>query len=170
MKSAKNLKLLVQSDGQSEFDKDIWDGRKLGADIRPNDKKTIDFRAISPIWLRQAAKQYIRYSFATLAWATCNSKKKALGYFSLFLAEYRPGCLASDIDRPLIEEFLAYLVSKKLVVSTRSNTIIYLNMFFNLCFENGWADVDDTVLFHKKTFHHWTDLYPGTFHKKFWKR
>ncbi len=152
MKSTKNLKLLVQSDEQLEFDKDIWDGRKLGADIRPYDVNTIDFRAISPIWLRQAAKQYIRYSFATLAWATCNSKKKALGYFSLFLAEYRPGCLASDIDRPLIIDFLAYLVSKKLAAITRSNTIIYLNMFFRLCFKNGWLDVGNKALFDEEDY------------------
>lgn len=114
MKPAKILQLSVQQIEQSEFDKDIWDGRKLGADIRPSDRNTINFLAISQPWLRGAAKQYIKYVFATLSWATCIDKKKALMRFSLFLIQSHPRYLASDIDRLLIIEFLSYLVGKKL--------------------------------------------------------
>lgn len=109
MKPTKVPKLSVQQDERSEFDKDIWDGRKLGADIRPSDRHTINFRTILPLWLRQAAKQYIRYTFATLAWATCKKKTGALKYFSSFLTEYR---LASDIERLVIIDFLNYLATK----------------------------------------------------------
>lgn len=56
MEPAKILQLSVQSSQQSEFDKDIWDGRKLGADIRPSDGNTINFTAISQPWLRGAVK------------------------------------------------------------------------------------------------------------------
>lgn len=153
MKPAKNWKLLtVQPEYQSEFNKDIWDGRKLGADIRPNDRYIIDFKTISPFWLRQAAKQYIRKTFANLSWASCVGKKNALRRFSLFLAKYRPACLASDIDRLLIVEFLAYLVGEKLAAKTRLNTIVDLNIFFRLCSRNGWADIDDKVLFDEDDF------------------
>ena len=41
MKPAKILQLSAQPTKHSEFDKDIWDRRKLGADIRPSDKNTI---------------------------------------------------------------------------------------------------------------------------------
>lgn len=102
MKPAKILNLAAQASEQSEFDKDIWDGRKLGADIRPSDGITLNFRAISQPWLRQAAKQYIKYSFANLSWDTCRKRKNALKYFSSFLAKSYPGCLVSDINRPLI--------------------------------------------------------------------
>jgi len=152
MQPAKLLKLSVQPEEQSEFDKDVWDGRKLGADIRPSDSLTINFSTISPLWLRQAAKQYLRYSFATLAWATCVSRKKALRHFSLFLTEYCPRCLASDIDRLLIVEFLGYLVSKKLSEKTRLNFISDLNNFFTLSSRNGWADFSDKNFIYKEDF------------------
>lgn len=54
MKLAKILQMSAQPREQSEFDKDIWDSRKLGADIRPSDRPTINFNAISQPWLRQA--------------------------------------------------------------------------------------------------------------------
>lgn len=152
MKPAKILQLSVQSSQHSEFDKDIWDGRKLGADIRPSDGNTINFRGISQPWLRGAAKQYIKYAFATLSWGTCVDKKKALMRFSLFLAEYHPGCLALDIDRQRIIEFLSYLVSKKLGEKTRLTTIVYLSVFFTICSQNGWANVINKVLFYKEDY------------------
>lgn len=152
MKPAKNLKLSVPPSKQSEFDKDIWDGRKLGADIRPSDKITINFMPISQPWLRQATKQYIKYTFATLCWGECRNRKNALSYFSSFLAEYYPGCLASDINRLLIIRFLSYLVIKKLAETTRSATLSNLNTFFMLCSQNGWANVSDKVLIYKEDY------------------
>lgn len=152
MKPARSIKLSVQPSEQSEFDKDIWDGRKLGADIRPSDKITIAFRAISQPWLRQAAKQYIKYTFATLSWSTCRERKRALGYFSLFLVEHYPGCIASNINRPVIIKFLTYLVTKKLAEKTRMNTLVNLNTFFTLCSQNGWLDISDKALIYKEDY------------------
>ena len=152
MKPAKILHLSVQPSEQSEFDKDIWDGRKLGADIRPSDKITINFRTISQPWLRQAAKQYIKYTFATLSWGVCGSKKNALRHFSSFLTEYYPEYLGSDINRLVIIEFLGYLVSKELRGKTRLNYLVDLNIFFTLCSQNGWADVSDKILVYKEDY------------------
>lgn len=152
MKLAKILQLSVQPSKQSEFDKDIWDGRKLGADIRPSDTNTIDFSSISQPWLRQATKQYIKYTFATLSWSACSNKKNALKHFSSFLAEHYSEYLASDINRLVIIEFLGYLVSKKLRGKTRLNYLVDLNTFFTLCSQNGWADVSDKVLVYKEDY------------------
>jgi integrase/recombinase XerD len=152
MKPAKNLRLSVPPSEQSEFDKDIWDGRNLGADIRPSDEITINFNPISQPWLRQAAKQYIKYTFATLSWSVCRCKKNALRHFSSFLAEYYPEYLASDINRLVIIEFLGYLVSKQLGGKTRLNYLVDLNTFFTLCSQNGWADVSDKVLIYKEDY------------------
>lgn len=152
MQPVKLLKLSVQPDEQSEFDKDIWDGHKLGADIRPSDRRTINFSTISPLWLRQAAKHYIRYTFSTLSWASCREKKRAIGYFSSFLAKNRTECLASDINRSLIIEFLGYLVSKKLSEKTRLDILVHLNTFFTLCSRNGWEDVGDKALIYKEDY------------------
>lgn len=152
MKPAKNLKLLVPPSEQSEFDKDIWDGRKLGADVRVSDGGIINFNPISQPWLRQAAKRYIKYAFATLSWSACRNKKNALGHFSSFLAKYYPKYLASDINRLVIIEFLGYLVSKELGGRTRLNILVDINTFFTLCSQNGWADVSDKVLVYKEDY------------------
>ncbi len=152
MKSTKVLRLSIQLDEQSEFDKDVWDGRRLGADIRPSDGLTINFVSISPLWLRQATKQYIQYTFATLAWATCKKRRDTLNYFSLFLMEYHPGCLASDIERLLIIDFLGCLVTRKLAEKTRLNIIVDLNTFFTLCSRNSWADVGDKALIYREDY------------------
>lgn len=151
MRPAKNLKIPLQPSEQSEFDQDIWDGRKLGADIRPSDRITLN-TAISQPWLRQAAKQYTKYSFATLSWDTCRKRTNALKYFSSFLAKFYPGCLASDINRLLIIEFLAYLVTKNLAEKTRLNTLVALNTFFRLCSRNSWLDMSDKVLIYKQDY------------------
>lgn len=124
MKLVKILQLSVQPSEQSEFDKDIWDGRKLAADVRVSSGFTIDFRGISQPWLRQATKQYIKYTFATLSWSACRNKKNALKHFSSFLAEYYPEYLASNVNRLVIIEFLGYLVSKELRGKTRLNYLV----------------------------------------------
>lgn len=152
MKPAKVFQLSIQTIEQSEFDKNIWDGRKLGADVRPSDANTINFTAIHQPWLRKAAKQYVKYTFATLSWGTCKKKKDTLVYFSSFLAEYYPGCLASDINRSTIIKFLSYLATKKLAEKTRLNTLVDLNTFFTLCSQNGWANVSDKVLVYKEDY------------------
>lgn len=152
MKPAKILQLSVQPSEQSEFDKDIWDGRKLGADVRASDGVTIDFRTISQPWLRQAAKQYIKYTFATLSWSACRNKKNTLKHFSSFLAESYRGCLDSNIDRLVITKFLTYLVTKKLAEKTRLDILVDLNTFFTLCSQNNWADVGDKGLIYKEDY------------------
>ncbi len=152
MKPAKILQISAQLTKQSEFDKDIWNGRKLGADIRPSDNITINFRTISQPWLCQAAKQYIKYTFATLSWSTCKKKKDALSHFSSFLAESYPGCQASDVNQLVIIKFLSYLVVKKLAEKTRLNILVDLNTFFTLCSQNCWVDVRDKALIYKEDY------------------
>lgn len=136
----------------SEFDKDIWDGRKLGADIRASDGYTLNFLPISQLWLREAGKRFIKYTFGTQAWSVCHLRLKAIKRFSSFLAEFYPECVPSDIDRSLTIDFPGYLLTKKLGADTRRNTISGVSIFLTLCSRNNWADVPDNNLFYKEDY------------------
>jgi len=152
MKPAKIVKLSPTTEltiFHSEFENNVWDGRKLGADIKPSDNYTINFKSIAILWLRQAAKQFIRYTFATQTWSTCQDRVSAVKRFSRFLEKRYPQCQPKDINRKLVVEFLSYLVSKKYADNTRITTIAYLQNFFYLSAQHQWAEITGEILFFK---------------------
>lgn len=123
----------------SEFDKDIWDVKILGAHIKPSDKKKLTFLIISQHWLREWAKKCIRYIFPIDSWASCDAKLDAIKTFSKFLAEFYPTCLLENIDENLIVEYLAYLSSKDWSIATRHDRISRLSVCFELSNEMQWG-------------------------------
>lgn len=147
MESAKNLELAVQENEQSEFDKDLWDGRNIGADIGAEGHYTLTFSRIYQSWLKLAAKKFIKYTFATKSWQTCRQRLTELNRFSFFLAELYPSCKAEEINRSIIIDYLGYVATKGWSSSTRRDNIYTLDIFLRLCSKNGWANVADKRMF-----------------------
>lgn len=125
----------------SEFDKDIWDGRVIGADIRAGNPYTINFSSIYQPWLKAAAKGFIRYTFAISSWKSCQNRLLEIKRFSCFLAENYSNCAASDIDRAKVIEYLSYISTKGLQNQTKVGSLTQLKIFFELCARNNWADI-----------------------------
>lgn len=128
-------------DQRPEYERDIWDVRRMGAVLSPADASyRLNFTHLRQDWLRQAAKLYLRYRLPLQTVSTCNWVLHALNLFSAFLAQLPQPRQAADIDRTLILEYLAYLATTQKGARTRQNALVYLRNFMEVCVYEGWAD------------------------------
>lgn len=135
-------------DNRSEYEKDIWDMRKLGASlIESSSDRYLNFTRISQPWLRQAVKAYIKYCLATQAGSTCRAKVTRLTRFSNFLTKYASETHPEDINRSLIIEYLGHLASlDKFGLNSRINVIGTLKDFLEVSAREGWTNVPNKHL------------------------
>lgn len=128
-------------DPRAEYAKDIWDVRKMGARLSPADLSyQLNFAPLVQPWLRQVAKQYLRYCLPLQALGTCRWILNALRHFSCFLAQFPRPVQAADIDRALIVDYLAYLATAALSVRSRQNCLVHLRGFLEISVREGWGD------------------------------
>jgi hypothetical protein len=94
---------------EAEFPMDVWDARKLG--IATRGRSRIRFDSITRPWLKDLAKRWARWRLSTgLTVESAALGTAAIDSFNAFLDSTRaPVKGTSDIDRALIERFLAYL-------------------------------------------------------------
>jgi site-specific recombinase XerD len=134
-------------DTRSEYDKEIWDMRKLGVSLNASrSQNLLNFTLILQPWLRQAIQAYLRYCLATQAGGTCVCKLKSLCRFSRFLSQRTSAVGPSDINRPLIVEYLGYLTAAQLDTSSKQNAISALRNFLELSAREGWMQVTEQRL------------------------
>ncbi|MEG4070838.1 tyrosine-type recombinase/integrase [Microcoleus sp. Pol11C2] len=140
-------------DDRNEYEKDIWDARKLGGLINPSKSnyKLTFFRITQP-WLRQAAKQYIKYSLSIYSVGECQQRIGALNNFSIFLQFFHPRLKPVDIDRTIVLEYITQLPETGLKDSTRHRQIGCLRAFLELCARERWAEVPDKRLIYNEDF------------------
>lgn len=138
-------------DRRPEYEKDIWDLRRLGVPTSQSRAKyALNFTRLVQPWLSQAAKAYVRYTLSHNAAENASNKLLTLQDFSQFLYCHHPQIQATGVDRKIIVEYLAYLLSSGLHARTRAYRIAHLRQFFELCAREGWAAVPDKVLFYKE--------------------
>jgi integrase len=140
-------------DDRPEYEKDIWDLRKIGGLDNPSKSNyTITFVPITQPWLLQAAKQFIRYSLSIYSQAECCNRAVTLKNFSGFLSKHHPSAQPTDIDRPLIVEYISYLASDSHSNNTRLKYLSHLRMFLETCAREDWLDVLDKRLIYSEDF------------------
>lgn len=121
-------------DERAEMDKDIWDMRKLGVAVQlTGTHYYLNFTAIEQPWLRQLAKDYLKYNLAVRSAGDSGRKLEALRDFSRFLWNYAPGAQLVDINRSLMIAYLHALHVQKKTVHRRNQLLIQLRMFFEAC-------------------------------------
>ena len=89
----KYIASIVYPDDKSEYQKDIWDVRKLGipVNITPGSPKyTINFQKISQEWLKEKVRKYIYHRVQYKAMNTVLKDINAMNIFSEFLKVYYP--------------------------------------------------------------------------------
>jgi integrase/recombinase XerD len=126
----------------AEYKKDVWDCRNLG--LSPGVGKysyRLVFSNISQPWLRESAKQYIKFTLCTLSFSSASEKLLATKRLSQFLAKSYPNISSKEIDRTVIIDFLAYLAGTKLSISTRCHTIGGIRGLLEMSYQNQWLEV-----------------------------
>jgi integrase len=148
-------------DERSEYEKDIWDLRKLGVFVNLSSSSyKLNFTKIALPWLRQVTKQFIRYSLSTICAGECQNRIANLKTFSNFLIKYHPSAQPADINRQMVVEYLSYLVSNDLSANTRLRYISQLRTFLEMCVTEGWADIPDKRLIYSEDFPQHTRAQP----------
>lgn len=128
----------------NEYDKNIWDIRKLGIPFNTavsRTRYTINFTCIQQDWFRSIVKEYAYYRLQNKTVASVIDDLKALRIFSEFLIKEKP-CLTSlkELDRNTIEEYYKFLNSKGFVTTTYNHRISALRTFFYVC---NMLDIDE---------------------------
>lgn len=137
-------------DTRSEYDKDVWDVRKLGISVGVGGKYCLSFTRINPDWLRQASKRFIKYELSIHSFGQCENHIKALNTFSSYLSRDKPIANPADINRKLIIDFLGYLASLGQSTQTRVHRIVCLKRFLKLCAREGWLDFAGKILIYRE--------------------
>jgi integrase/recombinase XerD len=97
-------------DDRPEHEKDVWDLRRLAIPVNPSlSDTTLNFSSIQQLWLRKAAKAYLRYCLAIYADGTCRTRLQSIACFSEFLSQERPRATARAITPKLLLKYLSYL-------------------------------------------------------------
>jgi integrase len=117
-----------------EYQRDLWDSRRLGIPARPPNY-LINFGPITQPWLREAAKSWARFRLATgRAVSTVAQDVIGLAWFARFLAATGPRARdEAGIARKLLESYLSYLASASLADQTRLGYLVTLRIFLDDC-------------------------------------
>jgi len=143
-------------DNRSEYEKDVWDLRKMG--FHPSQTKAqykLDFASIHQPWLYEAAKRYFRYWISVRDTGTPQNRLTALSKFSSFLHTQYPTLEPHQINRSVILDYIAYLSTTGLAVGTRNNRLVVLRVFLETCAREGWASVPDKMLIYDDDLPKW---------------
>jgi integrase len=141
-----------------EWASDHWDAGRLGIPARRG-RGTARFDGIGQPWLRDPVKRWSRLRLATgCAFATIDSGALALTRFSRFLAMRQPQARdASAITRPVLEDYLSWLLTQGYSASTRALSLSMIRVFFEACHRHGWLPglaASATIYVEELPFHH----------------
>jgi integrase len=130
---------------EAEFPRDVWrlhrlHGLTINPGKAPHPRIHLRFDRITQPWLRACAKRWARLRLSSgLTVGTVQADVVALARFSAFLTDARAGALR-DIDRPLLERYLAWLASQPIGHGAREDAITTLGTFFQAIRQHGWDD------------------------------
>lgn len=138
-------------DAEARFAADTWHAHELGV-AAARGRTTVSFSAISPPWLRHATKEWSRQRISlNYALNTVRAAALALRRFSTFLASCQPPVeRPEEIDRRLIEDYLAWLAPLPLSQSTKALSRGFLRCFLEENRRYHWARAvpHDAVVYH----------------------
>jgi integrase len=140
--SGKALRL-VAADGddlERRYSADVWRAEELGVPAARG-RGAVNFTRIHPPWLREATKRWGRHRLATgCAFGTLLIDAFALQHFSDFLTEHDPPVLHPEqIDRPLLERYLAWVARLRLADSTKTQIRSHLRGLLEDNRRHGWV-------------------------------
>ena len=122
-----------------EYPRDVWRLRSLGINDGP--VATLKFDRITQPWLKDLAKRWIRARLAGgISSSHAYSATAAVTRFAEFLSTLEGEITLRDIDRSLVERYLAYLHAVVPGVRARITHIGALNTFLQTIRRNGWGD------------------------------
>ena len=128
---------------------DAWRAGELGVAARRG-RDRVTFAGIEPAWLREAVKLWSRQRLASgCSFNTITTAATALRRFSLFLAQRTPPVVAPEqVSRPLIEQYLAWVMTRPLADASKNVARLFVRAFLNDNKRYGWLPISaDAVIY-----------------------
>ena len=127
-----------------EYPRDVWRLDKLPGVAapagRPCPRARLRFDRITQLWLRDLGKRWTRLRLTSgLSIGAARAGVDALIRFSDFLTLTGVDTLA-DVDRPLLERYLAHVMSQPGGHGVKKTRIGSLNLFFQTVRQHSWDD------------------------------
>lgn len=129
------------------LEKDIWDVEDLG--LTPDylySTYHLNFSKITPLWFKQAVKKFVRFQSTKRSLATCRSYITKLIHFGLFLSVHHKKITPQKINRQIILEFMEYMITTKLGVTTRALTLLHIRTFHQIVVQEKWLPWTESAL------------------------
>jgi integrase len=152
---------VVEGEGTTldgEWASDHWDAARLGIPTRRG-RGAARFDGIGQQWLRDPVKRWSRFRLATgCAFSTISAEALALTRFSRFLTTCHPEVAdEAGITRPLLEDYLSWLLTQRYSPATRALSLSMIRVFFDACHRHGWLPglvANATIYVEELPFHH----------------
>lgn len=135
-------------DSRNEYDKDIWDMRKLGLTrkyVNSSSQHILNFTELKYTWALPAVKKFIKYKISFLSPTTCCHKLLSIKTFFNFLFLKYPHIIPTEISREIVLDYLGYLSTLSHSNGYHRRFISDLRDFFELCFRERWLDRKSVV-------------------------
>jgi site-specific recombinase XerD len=128
---------LADADGwEGEFDRDVWQMRRLGF----TGNQQLDFTAIPLSWLRDLVKRWLRWRLTVgLGLEAVRRGLRSLTRFALFCQRIGVTALA-EVDRVVLERYLADLYAELAGRQRHGDQIGQLNSFLHAVRQHHWDD------------------------------
>lgn len=146
---------------EARYAADVWHAPELGVEVSRKNAR-VSFARISPAWFREAVKSWSRQRLAL--GNSFNTVRTALYAFKLF-SDFLGSCAPpvedpAEIDRSLVESYLAWLARLPLADRTKANQRAFLRLFLedNRRFRFLDAIRPDAVVYHDEVASRWHGL------------
>lgn len=130
---------------------DRWLAASLGIPAQRH-QGAVDFAGISQPWLREALKRWARQRLATgTAFGTINTAMSSFRGLSRFLAACSPVVgRPQDLDRVVVERYLAWLTQRELSAATKHCAVAFLRGFLEDNRRYQWLEgvPPDAIVYH----------------------
>ena len=141
-----------------EWASDRWNAGRLGIPARRG-RGHARFDQISQPWLRDPVKRWSRFRLATgCAFTTISGGALALTRFSRFLDACHPeASQPAAITRPVLEDYLSWLLTEGYSAATRALSLSMVRVFFETGHRYGWLPglaASATIYVEELPFHH----------------
>ncbi|HXR21840.1 MAG TPA: tyrosine-type recombinase/integrase [Acidimicrobiales bacterium] len=136
---------------EQRYGADVWHSAELGVPSARG-RATVSFNGIDPAWLRDAAKAWARQRLVlNYAFNTVCAAALAFRRFSAFLHRRRPAVEhPGQLDRALIEQYLAWLAQLALSEQTKMLSKVFLRALLEENRRYRWVGAIplDAVIYH----------------------
>src|ERR1051326_9418025 len=143
--------LAEELDTRDEYEKDVWNLRRLGIASRASVPiNYLRFTRITQHWLKDAIKNYCRYTIVRGAVSSCQEWILVGAKFSEYLSERHPVLVGSELNRQVLFGFVAFLEREGYSPNGPYSTIVHLRSVLEHCGREGWGGLPNRVLLYKQ--------------------